>query len=287
MQRRHLVVAAAAGAAVLGVALATAAQSSPATNATQIKLSASPSQVQVVGLPCLPSALTVGMTSTGNGSVYADMQLSAPKPLVVDRRVFSSWLPAVEPDQPVTVKVGVTVPRDARPGHYTVGLSVDHNELSVPVDVLPLPGKGPGDNLLLGEQAVPSSTNGSFSPCGAVDGDANGDHWSTGTGWNDGTKSVFPDNYAVNLPAATTISRVVTDTLDSTKYPAPKYGLRDFDVQAHVSGAWATVASVRGNTVGSVTSTFAPVQADGVQVVALDSNDHAYSRIVELQAFSS
>ncbi|WP_326565469.1 discoidin domain-containing protein [Amycolatopsis rhabdoformis] len=147
--------------------------------------------------------------------------------------------------------------------------------------------KGPGDNLLLGEQATPSSTNGSFSPCGAVDGDSNGDHWSTTTGWNDGTKSAFPDTYAVALPTPTTLARTVTTTLDSTKYPAPKYGLRDFDVQAQVSGAWVTVASIRGNTAGSVTSTFPPVQASAVQIVALDSNDHAYSRLVELAAYSS
>ncbi|MEU4667472.1 hypothetical protein AB0F91_05750 [Amycolatopsis sp. NPDC023774] len=280
MQRRHLAVA--AGAVVLGVALATAAQSSPATPTPA--LSATPGHIQVVGLPCLPSALTVGMTNNGRGAVYADMELSAPSPLVLDRRVFSSWLPV---GQPVSVRVGVTAPRSARPGHYTVDLSVDRSRLSVPVDVLPLPPKGPDDNLLLGEQATPSSTNGSFSPCGAVDGDANGDHWSTTTGWNDGTKSVFPDNYTVTLPAAGAVGRVVTDTLDSTKYPAAKYGLRDFDVQAHVNGAWVTVASVRGNTSGSVTSTFPAVQADGVQIVALDSNDHAYSRIVELEAYSS
>lgn len=281
MQRRHLAVAAGA-VVVLGVALASAAQSTPATPALQ--LTATPAQIQVVGLPCLPSALTVGMTNNGKGPVYADMELSAPRPLSLDRRVFSSWLPV---GQPVSVRVGVTVQRPARPGHYTVDLSSDRAHLPVPVDVLPLPPKGPGDNLLLGEQATPSSTNGSFSPCGAVDGDANGDHWSTTTGWNDGTKSAFPDTYAVTLPAAAAVSRVVTDTLDSTKYPAAKYGLRDFDIQAHIAGAWTTVASVRGNTSGSVTSTFPAVQADGVRVVALDSNDHAYSRIVELEAFSS
>ncbi|MGW4485800.1 galactose-binding domain-containing protein [Amycolatopsis sp. NPDC004368] len=280
MQRRHLVVA--AGAVVLGVALTTAAQSSPDTRG--VELTTDPAQVQVIGLPCLPSALTVGMTNEGKSATYTDMELSAPKPLALDRRVFSSWLPA---GRPVTVRVGVTVPRTARPGHYTVGLTTDRSRLSVPVEVLPLPPKGPGDNLLLGEQATPSSTNGSFSPCGAVDGDANGEHWSTTTGWNDGTKSVFPDDYAVTLPAATTVSRVVTDTLDSTKYPAPKYGLRDFDVQARVAGQWVTLASVRGNTAGSVTSSFPAVQADAVQIVALDSNDHAYSRIVELQAFAS
>jgi F5/8 type C domain-containing protein/alpha-galactosidase-like protein len=287
MQRRHFVVAGAAAVVVLGVALATAAQSAPATTPTQIKLSASPAHVQVVGLPCLPGALTVGMTNTGSGALYADMELSAPRPLTLDRRVFSSWLPAVEPDQPVTVKVGVTVPRDAKPGNYAVDLNVERQRLTVPVQVLPLPLKGSGDNLLLGEQASASSTNGSFGVCGAVDGDGNSDHWSTSTGWNDGTKSVFPDDYSVTLPAATSIGRVVLDTLDSAKYPAAKNGLRDYDVQAHVGGAWVTVASVRGNVAGRVTSTFAPVTAGGVQIVALDSNDHGYSRIVELAAYSS
>jgi hypothetical protein len=53
-----------------------------------------------------------------------------------------------------------------------------------------------------------------------------------------------------------------------------------------VGGQWQTVAEVRGNVVGTVSSTFTPVTAEAVQIVALASNDNSSSRIVELEAFS-
>jgi hypothetical protein len=287
MKRSVLATAGAGAVVVVGLAFANAAQSKPNPGPDEIRISATPQQVQVVGLPCLPGALTVGMTNTGSAARYADMEMTARRPVILDRRVFSSWLPVAEPDRTVSVKVGVTVPRDAKPGKYTVDLNVDRSRLTVPVEVLPLPPKGDGDNLAVGEQAAASSTHGSFQLCGAVDGDANSDNWSTSTGWNDGTRAVFPDNYSVTLPNATSISRIVTGTLDSAKYPAASYGLRDFDVQVRTGGAWVTVHQVRGNVAGKVTSTFPATTADAVQIVALDSNDHAYSRIVELGVYSS
>lgn len=59
-------------------------------------------------------------------------------------------------------------------------LESDRRKLRVPIEVVAPPEKGPGDNLLLGEQADPSSTYVTgytmFNPCGAVDGDRT---WST------------------------------------------------------------------------------------------------------------
>jgi len=155
------------------------------------------------------------------------------------------------------------------------------------VTVDPLPPKGPGDNLALGEQATASSTHGNFTLCGAVDGDKDSEHWDTLTGWNDGTRAAFPDTYDVALSAPATVNRVELYTLDSAKYPARLNGLRDWDVQARVAGAWQTVAQVRGNTAGHVTSTFTPVEADAVRILCLDGNDHTYSRIVELEVYGS
>jgi archaellum component FlaG (FlaF/FlaG flagellin family) len=64
-------------------------------------------------------------------------------------------------------------------------------------------------------------------------------------------------------------------------------GIRDVDAQVLVDGNWTTVAEVRGNVQGRVTLTFAPRPVDAVQLVIRDSNDHGYSRIVELEAYSN
>jgi hypothetical protein len=253
---------------------------------SDVRISVQPEQLSVVGLPCFPGTLNLTMTNTGAEPRYADMTLAPSGPLQLSRELFSSWLPAVDPDQPVSAPVEVRAPRDTQPGSYSVDLEVDKAKLTVPVTVNPLPPKGPGDNVALGEQAAASSTHGNFALCGAVDGDKDSEHWDTLTGWNDGTRAVFPDNYDVALAEPTTISRVELYTLDSARYPAKTNGLRDWDVQVRSgAGAWQTVAQVRGNEVGHVTSTFAPVQADAVRILCLDGNVHTYSRIVEVEVY--
>ncbi|WP_406050025.1 discoidin domain-containing protein [Kribbella sp. NBC_00889] len=271
------------------VAAATLITSSSMPQATTgVQVSTDPQRLSVVGLPCFPGNLTLTMTNTGREDRYADLTLDPSGPLQLSRELFSSWLPAVDPDQPVSAPVEVRVPRDTKPGSYTIDLEVDKSQLTVPVTVNPLPSKDPGSNVALGEQAAASSTHGNFTLCGAVDGDKDSEHWDTLTGWNDGTRAAFPDNYDVALAAPTTINRVELYTLDSAKYPALTNGLRDWDVQVRSgSGDWQTVAQVRGNTAGHVTSTFDPVQADAVRILCLDSNDHAYSRIVELETYGS
>ena len=253
-----------------------------------VQLSTDPQQLSVVGLPCFPGNLTLTMTNTDEASRYADLTLDPSGPLKLSRELFSSWLPAVDPDQPVSAPVEVRVPRDTTPGNYRIDLEVDKTKLTVPVQVNPLPPKTPGSNVALGEQAAASSTHGNFALCGAVDGDKDSEHWDTLTGWNDGTRAVFPDNYDVALAEPTTIDRVELYTLDSVKYPAATNGLRDGDVQVQTGGGtWQTVAQVRGNTAGHVTSTFAPTKADAVRILALDGNGHTYSRIVELEVYGS
>lgn len=254
---------------------------------SDVAVSVAPEQLSVVGLPCFPGTLNLTMANTGSQDRYADLTLEPTGPLQLSRTLFSSWLPALDPDQPVSAPVEVRVPRDTKPGSYKIDVEVDRNRLTVPVTVEPLPSKGPGDNLALGEQATASSTHGNFTLCGAVDGDKDPEHWDTLTGWNDGTRAVFPDTYDVALSAPATVNRVELYTLDSAKYPARLNGLRDWDVQAKVGGVWQTVAQVRGNTLGHVTSTFDPVQAEAVRILCLDGNDHTYSRIVELEVYGS
>jgi hypothetical protein len=267
---------------------ATADQPGVANQPGAVKVSTDPQQLSVVGLPCFPGNLALTMTNTDRVGRYADLTLHPSGPLKLSRELFSSYLPAVDPDQPVTAPVEVRVPRDTPPGSYQIDLEVDRTRLTVPVEVKPLPPKGAGSNLALGEQAAASSTHGNFSLCGAVDGDTDSEHWDTSTGWNDGTSGAFPDNFDVTLAEPSTIDRVELYTLDSIKYPAAKNGLRDWDVQVQTGGgAWQTVAQVRGNTLGHVTSTFAPTKADAVRILALDGNGHSYSRIVELEVYGS
>jgi hypothetical protein len=75
-------------------------------------------------------------------------------------------------------------------------------------------------------------------------------------------------------------------TLNSTQYPAAKYGLKDWDVQALVNGSWQTVTQVRNNTAPLTTSTFPPLTATAIRVTTLASNEGpTYSRIVELEVY--
>ncbi|HET6291748.1 MAG TPA: discoidin domain-containing protein [Kribbella sp.] len=260
----------------------------PGHGSRPVTVSTDPQQLSVVGLPCFPGNLALTMTNTGKEPRYADLTLDPSGPLTLSRELFSSYLPALDPDQPVTAPVEVRVPRDSKPGSYKIDLEVDKTKLTVPVQVNPLPPKGPGSNVALGEQAAASSTHGNFALCGAVDGDKDSEHWDTLTGWNDGTRAIFPDTYDVALAAPTTIDRVELYTLDSVKYPAATNGMRDWDVQVRSgSGAWQTVAQVRANVAGHVTSTFSPTQADAIRILALAGNGNTYSRIVELEAYGS
>lgn len=279
-------------AAALGTAVTATVIALPqATNSpprTDVQISVQPEQLSVVGLPCLPGNLTLTMTNTSTEDRYADLTLDPSGPLQLSRELFSSWLPAVDPDQPVSAPVEVRVPRDTQPGNYSIDLEVDRSTVTVPVTVNPLPSKDPGSNVALGEQASASSTHGNFALCGAVDGDHDSEHWDTLTGWNDGTRAVFPDNYDVALAEPTTINRVELYTLDSVRYPAATNGLRDWDVQVRSgTGDWRTVSQVRGNTLGHVTSTFDPVEANAVRILCLAGNGNTYSRIVELEVYGS
>jgi hypothetical protein len=276
------------GAIVLPLGIAQARPGNAGGKPPVVEFGASPSLVTVSGLPCLSGGdFTVSMTNTSSQSIFADMTLAAPAPITLSRRLFSTYLPAADPDQTVSTPVLAKVPRDAAAGRYEAELTVDRQTVKVPIEVQPIPEKGPGDNLALGEQAFASSTHGNVTLCGGVDGNTNSEQWGA-SGTHDATTGVFPDMYGVKLPAPTTVGRVELYTLDSVKYPAAKMGLRDFDIQVHTAAAgWQTVAAVRGNVVGHVTAAFAAVEADQVQVVTYDSNDHKYSRIVELEVYAS
>ncbi|AOS64092.1 discoidin domain-containing protein [Actinoalloteichus hymeniacidonis] len=252
-----------------------------------IALTATPGRVQVVGLECLPTPVDIGMTNTGTTGRDVEAELTAAEPIDLGRRTISSWLPGRQPGHTVRTPLWLTVPRDAEPGDYDVTVRVDRTRLTVPVEILPLPDMDKGDNLALGEAAAASSTREGFRACGAVDGDTDSTSWRIGTGWTDGTRGEFPDDYTVTLPGPTSIGRVTLYTLDTERRPAADVGLRDWDVLVRIDGEWTTVAEVRGNERRRVDSRFDTVRGDAVRIVALDSNDHANSRIVELEVYAA
>jgi alpha-L-rhamnosidase len=183
----------------------------------------------------------------------------------------------------VPVEVPVTVHRTSDAAtDGTLHLDVAGNEASVAVEGT--------DDLARVATMTASSTHGGWDPARTNNGDttAQTDYqlWNSGDGWNDNTSKAWPDWLAATWSSPETVSRVRVFTLDTSNEPATRYGLRDYDVQALADGTWTTVDSVRGNTAATVTSTFSPVQATAVRLLITDSNDHSYSRVVELEAYA-
>lgn len=242
-----------------------------------VTLSAEPGRQTVeAGRPCLPAPpIDLGMTNTTDSAVYADTFVTTRDPLRLSRGMFSSYLPA---GRKATAPLSVGAAYGTEPGTYTVRLESGRQELRVPIEVVEPPEKVPGDNLLLGEQADPSSTYVTgytmFNPCGAVDGDRS---WST-SAWNSAGRGEFPDHYTVTLPEPERMNKVVV-------YTHATVGMTDWDVRVRTTGGWKTVAKVRDNTAASRTSTFAPVEATKVRIVAHDSVNHDYARIREVEAY--
>jgi hypothetical protein len=250
-----------------------------------VTLAAEPAALSTTGLPCLPVDFTVTMTNNTSEPVFADTSITAQRPVALSRDVFTSYLPAADPAQPVSAVVDVTVPRDTAPGTYDILLRSGRRSVTVPVEVTAIPQRGPGDNLAYGERATASSTHGRFDPCGAVDGDSAWQNWSTSTGWNDGTSRVFPDWLAVEWPTPEQVERVVIHTYATPTSPAARQGIKDFDVQVREGGTWTTVREFRNNTAAQITATFPVRRTDGVRVVVHSSNSGDYSRILELEAY--
>lgn len=284
---RPVAVVAVAVVALAGLTATTPHASADPSAPSPLVLDASQASVSVAPLPCdRHGELDVSMTNTGDTATFVDALFDAPSQLVLSRGIWSTYLPATEPDQTVSAPLRITAAPGTRPGRYRVRMSADGQRLDIPVTVTTPPGTGPTDNLALYRQAFASSTHPNVTLCGGVDGNTDSEQWGA-SGTHDRTASEFPDTYGVRLDAPAQIGRVEVYTLDSQKYPAAKMGIRDFDVQVRVDGAWQTVASVRGNEVGHVSLSFTPVTGDEVQIVTLDSNDHKYSRIIELEAYQS
>ncbi|WP_219462665.1 discoidin domain-containing protein [Nonomuraea rhizosphaerae] len=233
--------------------------------------------------PACPARIQVGMRSDTKKPAYADMSVEIDAPLTASRTMVTSYLP---PGYELTAPLLVAVPPATPEGTYGLRLRTPHRTLSVPVQVVTPDKLDNGGNLALRRQVTASSqhVNANYPPCSVADGDSGSNGWAGGNGWNDATARTWPDTVAIALGGVKQVSRVDLYTLNTERYPASTYGLRDWDVQAGVNGQWQTVAQVRGNTAGSVRSDFAPVTADAVRVVALASNGaNDYTRIVEVE----
>lgn len=284
--RRVFAVAAAAVMLIVlgGMAPAMAAGHGKAA-VSKITLGSDVDHVTVDPIPCATQGFQLQFGNAGSSAVYADAFVDAPAPLTVSRPLVSSYLPA---GYTLKVRINVSAPRDTAPGAYTITVHSGDQTLSLPVQVVPAPVNTTG-NLVTYMPVTASSENlPTYPACGAVDGDRDSAHWGTTTGWNDSTKGSFPDWIQVTFDQPVSVGRVDLYTLDSAKYPAARYGLSDWDVELQVGGAWQTVAQVRGNVLGEVSSTFAAQTASALRVVTLGSNEGVtYSRIVELEAYAS
>lgn len=241
--------------------------------------------LDVLAAPCGGEPLLIDLANSGSEGAYVDVFITPERPLVSSHDVISTYVP---PNADVALRAQVSAPLGTAGGTHEVALRLGPRgpRQEAAVTVTPKP-SGPGANLALGGPVSASSTHGNFNVCGGVDANTDSEDWSTRTGWNDGTRGAFPDTYTVEFGDPRPIDRIVLYTLDSARYPAPRNGLRDFDVQVlGADGAWTTVAGVRGNTTGRLEFPLDPVVSTGsVRVVALASNSDDYSRIIELEVY--
>ena len=146
----------------------------------------------------------------------------------------------------------------------------------------------PTDNRVREATLSASSSHPAFPVSTLADGETDQSPWcsgQTGRGWNDATKSAFPDDVTATFPQAVELGRAVVFTLDRDS--CPYGGVSDFDVQVSVGGEWRTVDSVRDNRDARVESTFPAVSASALRIVVHDSTDHDYSRLVEVEAYGA
>ncbi|MET7461353.1 discoidin domain-containing protein [Nonomuraea sp. NPDC005501] len=235
--------------------------------------------------PACAPWIEAGLRNGGGKAVYADLFAEIKPPLTASRPMISSYLPA---GYELGVKLLIGIPPEAPLGEYPLTLRTGSESLTVPITVVDLAGLDNGGNVALRRTVTASSahTGGNYPACSVVDGDRSSDGWAGGNGWNDATSRTWPDTLDITLGQERTLSRVDLYTIDTARYPASTYGLRDWDVQVRTGGQWQTVAEVRGNTSGVVRSDFAPVSADAVRILTRASNGaNDFSRVIEVEAY--
>ncbi|MEO3869626.1 discoidin domain-containing protein [Nonomuraea sp. B12E4] len=283
------VLAAASIALLVGPAVANASGSghgnAPREPGVEVSVAEDSAGLNISTGQCGGAPVTVRLTNAGTQAVYADATLSADRALTLQRTMISTYLPAGYTAQ---VPIPVTAPLGTDPGSYPFKVSAGKSTATAAINVTATAPDPNGDLAWSASKISASSVHAGYPVCGAVDGDSDGEHWGTATGWNDGNSTIWPDWFELRWDSPQTVGRVTLHTLDNTKYPAARYGLKDWDVQTLTDGEWRTVASVRGNTQGVVDTTFEPVRTSDLRVLLLAGNGaDDYSRIVELEVFAS
>ena len=157
-----------------------------------------------------------------------------------------------------------------------------------------------GTNVALasnGGVATASSTHdGAFGADGVNDNRRTGAPWGNGGGWNDNTPRTFQDWVQISFNGRKTIDHVVVYTLqDNYLNPAEPtesmtfglYGITDFQVQAFDGANWVTLGSVSGNNLVKRTVSFAAYTTDRIRILVTGSKDALWSRITEIEAWTS
>ncbi|MEZ0610431.1 hypothetical protein ACAW74_18095 [Fibrella sp. WM1] len=118
-------------------------------------------------------------------------------------------------------------------------------------------------------------------------------NWDMSSGWNDNTRSVFPDWVVLEWPTSVKIGQVTVTSLagkeggsylPGTGAAGGNLGLKDYVVQIWNGTDWQTVSTVAGNDRDQVTSNLASVvTTQKLRVYITASQDGTWSRITQIQ----
>ncbi len=143
--------------------------------------------------------------------------------------------------------------------------------------------------------ASSSHVSGLFPASGAINGDRVGNNWGTPNGgWNDGSRSAYPDVFEVSFASAKLIDEINVVTLQNNWHNAGEptllssatgEGIIDFDVQYWNGQQWVTIpgGNITGNDKAWRQFMFAGVTTTKIRIVVNNSRNN-WSRLVEVEA---
>ena len=126
-----------------------------------------------------------------------------------------------------------------------------------------------------------------------IDGDTNSDTWDEGSGWGSSLEHLRTSDLnkrpyvSVTLPKPIDIRKIVMWTIDSEKYPAPQFGLKDYRIEYWHGTGWGLIPSenikdkqytARNNTKGKrVHEIQERLIANKIRIVPVSSNDTVFN----------
>jgi hypothetical protein len=145
-----------------------------------------------------------------------------------------------------------------------------------------------------GTASASSTLAPSFPASTIIDNRRSGANWGNYAGWADATVGAYPDWVQISFNGTKTIDHVVvysvqddylnpvepTDAMTGTRFV-----VSSFDVQAWTGSAWATIASVSGNSLITRTVWFPAYATNTMRIVVNSTQDRAWSRVTEVEAW--